>query len=355
MPFPDQERTEAATPKRREEARQKGQVAKSGELNAAVVLVAVLLTFYLEGGGLLQTLLTAIRVNLTKVGRPELSPSHLVNLSLQSVWFFAKAVVPFLATALAAGMAINLLQSGFLFSPQAVTFHWERLSPLAGLRRLFSTKGFMALGLLTLKLLLIGFIGYATIASELGRLPSLADTDVAGLLAWQGRWAFKLVLGVSLAFLALAILDYGFQRWLHEKSLRMTKAEVKEELRQTEGDPRIKARVRSLQQEQARHRMMSQIPRATVVIINPIHLAVALRYDREKMPAPVVIAKGRRLVAERIVQLAKERGIPIIQDPPLARALFSAVQVGEVIPVALYQAVAEILAYVYLLEQRGVA
>ncbi len=351
MPFPDQERTEAATPRRREEARRQGQVAKSGELTAAVVLVALAAAFYLAGGGLLRTLLEAIRVNLARAGTGP-GFATLASLLLQDAWLFAKAVTPFLATALAAGMAVNLLQTGFLYTPLAVAFNFARLNPRTGLRNLLSGKSLVGLALLFLKLLLLGLIVYSTIASEWDHLPSLADADLADLLTWQGRWAFTLLIRVSLAFLLLALLDYGWQRWLHEKGLRMTREEVKEELRQTEGDPRIKARIRSLQQEMARHRMMSQVPRATVVIVNPIHLAVALRYDRERMPAPVVIAKGRRLVAERIVQRAKERGIPIVEDPPLARALFYGVQVGEAIPVALYRAVAEVLAYVYLVGQQ---
>ena len=270
MPFADHERTEAATSARREEARRRGQVAKSTELNAAVVLAAVLTALSLAGGELFQSLIEAIQVSVSEVGRLERLSPDLTSIVLESAWLVAKAGAPFLAIAIAAGITINLVQVGFLVSADAVTFKWDRMSPGAGLKRLFSAKSLMKLAMSTMKFLLIGFIAYYTIASELDQFPTLVNATPASLLVWQGHLASKLFLWIGGAYLGLALVDYGWQRWSFEKGLRMTKQEVKEERKQTEGDPQIKARVRTLRNEIIQHRLMNHSPRDSVDIDTPI-------------------------------------------------------------------------------------
>lgn len=350
--MPDQERTETATPKRREEARRKGHVARSPELNTAVVLAAVFAALSLAGAGLVHGLRGMIQMNIAEVGRLGALRPDFSHIALENTWLLATAVAPLLATALAAGLAINLIQVGFQVGSEAVTFKWDNLNPVAGLKRLFSARSFMTAVTMIAKLVLIGVIAYYTIASEFDRFPALTHVDLASLLAGLGRWSFQLVLWVTVTYLGLALLDYKWQHYSHEKSIRMTKQEVKEERRQAEGDPQIKARIRNMQYRVVMHRMMSQVPRSTVVIVNPTHLAVALRYVTDMMPAPLVTAKGRRLIAERIVQIAREHGIPVVQDTPLAQGIFAAAEVGQAIPVSLYQAVSDTLAYVYLRGQR---
>ncbi|MFQ5657274.1 MAG: EscU/YscU/HrcU family type III secretion system export apparatus switch protein [Candidatus Methylomirabilales bacterium] len=258
MPFTDHERTEAATSTRREEARRRGQVAKSGELNTAVVLVAVFAALSLAGGGVFRSLLEAIQASVTEVGRLKGPSSDLTSVVLESVWLVAKAGAPFLAMAVAAGITINLVQVGFLVSSDAVTFKWDRIHPGAGLKRLFSGQSVMTLTMSTMKLFVVGSIAYYTIASEFDRLPALVNADPTNLLLSQGRLASKLFLRISMAYLCLALLDYGWQRWSHEKGLRMTRQELKEERKQTEGDPQIKARIRSLRNDIFRHRLKSE-------------------------------------------------------------------------------------------------
>ena len=268
MPFADQERTEAATSARREEARRRGQVAKSAELNSAVVVAAVLAALSLVGGGLFQSLMGVIQVSVSEVGRLERLSPDLTSIVLENAWLVAKAGAPFLAIAIAAGIMINLVQVGFLVSADAVTFKWDRMSPGAGLKRLFSARSIIMLAMSTLKFLLIGFIAYYTIASEFDQFPTLVNAAPASLLVWQARLASKLFLWISVAYLGLALLDYGWQRWFFEKGLRMTRQEAKEERKQTEGDPQIKARVRRLRNEIIRNRLMDRSPRNSLDIDN---------------------------------------------------------------------------------------
>lgn len=269
MPFADHERTEAATSARREEARRRGEVAKSAELNAAVVLAAVLAALSLAGGGLFQSLMEAIQMSISEVGRLDRLSPDLTSIVLENAWLVAKAGAPFLAIAIVAGITINLVQVGFLLSSDAVTFKWDRMNPGAGLKRLFSAKSLMTLAMSTMKFLLIGFIAYYTIASEFDQFPALVNAAPASLLVWEGRLVSKLFLWISVAYLGLALVDYGWQHWSFEKGLRMTRQEVKEERKQTEGDPQIKARVRMLRNETIRHRLMNRSPRDSVGIDNP--------------------------------------------------------------------------------------
>jgi flagellar biosynthetic protein FlhB len=220
------------------------------------------------------------------------------------------------------------------------------------LKRLFSLRSLAELVKSIVKILFVAAVAYLMIKQDLDLIPTLTRQSVLDIFVFAARVAFKICFNVCLALVVLAILDFAYQRWEHEKSLRMTKQEVKDENKQTEGDPKIKARIRSIQMETARQRMMAAVPTADVVITNPTHLAVALRFDAARMIAPQVIAKGAGHVAERIKQIAAENDVPLVEDKPLARALYKIVEIGNTIPADLYKAVAEVLAYVYRL--RGI-
>ena len=251
---------------------------------------------------------------------------------------------------LAAGVCAHVAQFGFLFTTESLTPKMSRLSPINGLKRLFSLRSLVELAKSVLKVVTVGTAAFILIRSELHVVPGLVLSSVVDILAFTGWVAFKICLGACGALIILAALDYAYQRWEHEKNLRMTKQEVKDEYKQTEGDPKVKARIRSIQLETARRRMMEAVPEADVVITNPTHLAVALRFDGTKMAAPCVVAKGAGHVAERIKQIAAEHGVPIVENRPLARTLIKTVDIGASIPAELYKAVAQILAYVYRLK-----
>jgi flagellar biosynthetic protein FlhB len=206
-----------------------------------------------------------------------------------------------------------------------------------------------------MKLFIVSYVAYVTVKGEIDGLPSLMDRSIGDITVYMGEISFKIILRTSWVLLVLAVLDYVYQRWEYEKGLKMSRQEIKDEFRQTEGDPLIKARIKRIQREMARKRMMAKVPKADVVITNPDHIAVALEYNQLKMSAPVVIAKGAGFIAERIRELARQNNVPVIENKPLAQVLYKMVKVEQVIPENLYRAVAEVLAYVYGLKERRVA
>ncbi|MFB3817275.1 MAG: flagellar biosynthesis protein FlhB [Candidatus Methylomirabilales bacterium] len=345
MVFEDAERTEAATPRRRQEAREQGQVARSPEVTSALLLLATFGALALGAASAAQGLLAAMRGGLA-LGRPELTPEALPRIFLGCAGTVLRVVLPIALAGAAAGLLANLVQVGFLVTPKAVRLEWGRLDPWRGLRRLVSLQGAVDTLKALLKLAVLAGTAYLTLRPEWGRLPLVATMPLADLLRWQVWLGVRLGLRVVAAYALLALADYGYQRWQHERGLRMTKREVREEARQQEPSPQLRQRMRRLQQERAAGRMMQAVPSATVVVVNPTHLAVALLY-RQGMRAPTVVAKGRLHMAERIVAAARRAGVPVLQDVPLARALFKLVEVGGEVPVTLYKAVARILAYVY--------
>jgi flagellar biosynthetic protein FlhB len=262
------------------------------------------------------------------------------------------SILPLMVAVLAVGVIANVAQVGLVFSSESLAFNLSKLNPLSGIKRLVSLRSLVEWAKALLKMLIIGTVSYLALRSQVDRIPALVQAPVYDILVFTARAAGKICFHCCLALAGLAALDYGFQRRQHAKELRMTKQEIKDELRQSEGDPKIKARIRAVQLEMARKRMMVLVPRAAVVITNPSHLAVALEYRMEEMAAPRVVAKGAGFIAERIKDIARANGIPIVENKPLARTLFKAVDVGRSIPEQLYKAVAEVLAYVYRLQNR---
>ena len=349
-----QERTEQATPKRREEARKQGQVARSVELNSVAIILAGILALHFGGGALLNS------ISLFTV--ETLSSSHEITLSIASLpvylrrWAVLSFVMlsPLLLIIAVSGLAINLLQVGFTVSNEALAPKFNRLNPLSGLKRLFSTRAIAEALKGLFKIGIVGFILYKEVMKHAPELLAMADSGVGDILEVVGRLAFGMSVRVAIFLTILAVLDYAFQRWEFERSMRMTKQQVKEELRQTEGDPQVRARIRALQRETARRRMLEEVPKADVVITNPTHYAVALKYEAAKMPAPTIVAKGQNLIAQKIREIAEEAGVPIVENPPLAQALYKAVDIGREVPEDLYRAVAEVLAYVFRLKRKTV-
>ncbi len=350
-----EERTEAATPRRREEARQRGQVARSVDLAAAVILLGALLGLHFFGrefiGGMFGVLRTTLE-NLHTVGE---DPSDLMreygSLALAAIL----GILPFVAIVLAAALAVNFAQVGFLFTLEPLEPNLERLDPISGIQRIFSLRSLMRLITGLLKLAAISGVVLWTIWAERFVLLGLVDRAFTEVVQYLVEVAFVLSIRAVLALLILGILDFAYQRFQYERDIRMSRQEIREELKRYEGDPKIRERRRAVQRQVAMQRMMQRVPKATVVITNPTEYAVALEYDSEKMAAPTVVAKGVDLLAQRIREIAMEHGVPIVQRPEVARALYKAAEVGQTIPPELYQAVAEIIAYVYRLKGMAVA
>ena len=346
-----QERTEQATPKKKQEARKKGQVAQSKEISSVMILMVSSAFFYFAGSWMfwnLSELITGVYQNIDNLRFNDVAEASA--FSVEILYKLLSVLLPFLLPIAIAGFVANILQVGFKISSEAVAPKLSRLNPISGMKRFISLKSLVELGKSILKIIFIGSIAYILVKSDMKAFPALIHQEVGQILVFISRISLKICFFVCLAMLVLAVLDYIYQRWQHEKDLKMTKQEVKDEQRQTYGDPKIKARIRGVQMEMARRRMMEAIPEADVVITNPTHLAIALRFDAQEMIAPRVLAKGAGFVAQRIREIAEENKIPIIEEKPLAQGLYKMVEIGDYIPAELYRAVAEVLAYVYRLK-----
>jgi len=346
-------RTEKATPKRRSEARKKGQVARSTEVNSALIILALFVAIRTFGQNIYTSLSDLMRFFLSSPASYELNEKIVADLFLNLALLFMKIVLPVALVALVVGVIANIAQIGFMFTPKPLIPDAKKINPLSGASRLFSGKALVELVKSSLKIIVIGYMAYSVIMGRYAEIVNTLDMDIWDTLSTFGSILYEVGMKIGVALLILALLDFIYQRYSFEKSIRMTKQEIKEEYRQMEGDPQVKAHIRRKQQEMAAARMMQAVPTADVVITNPTRLAIALKYDTETMGAPKVVAKGQRLVAEKIRELAKENNVPIVEDKLLAQSLFKTVEVDKEIPYDLYKAIAEILAYVYQLN-RGV-
>lgn len=342
-----QERTESATPKRRAQAREEGQVVQSREVVSATLFVGNLAFLGAAGMSLSVTMLQLTRSLLGRLDTVALTPLSISGLFTEVLGQIALMLAPLFLIVFVLALASNLLQSGIVFSTKALTPKWSRLNPLEGAKRLFSLQALNELFKSLVKIGIVGYIAYSTMAAVMPQVFPLTQQSVYEIVSFFGQIAFRIGLRTSYALIVLAVLDYGFQRWQYEKQLRMTTEEIKQEHKESDGDPQIKARVRSIMRETARKRMMEAVPKADVVVTNPTHLAIAISYRRADMHAPKVVAKGAGYVAERIKAIAQEHKIPIVENRPVARSLYRTVDLGAPIPETLYKAVAEILAYVY--------
>lgn len=350
-----EERTEAPTPKKRSDAREKGNVAKSTEINSVVVLLIGLLSLRLLGPWMFEQIGTNTIESFGMISNPGIDQASLIAYFKDSVIMFFKISLPIALVILAGGLMANILQIGFIFTLKPIVPNLEKINPLSGLKRMFSLRSVFEAVKSIFKMLIIGIVAYLTIKGEFVNMLTLGNTSIGIIWMFILRVGFKIIFRSALVLVILAILDYAYQRYEHEKKLKMTRQEIKEERKQMEGDPLIKARVRSLQREMARRRMMEEIPKATVVVTNPTSLAIAIRYEPVEMETPVVVAKGRLFIAERIKEIAIKEDIPVVEDKLLARAMYDQVEPGDEIPLEFFNAVAEILAYVYRLKNKVAA
>lgn len=350
-----QERTEKATPKRREEARKKGQVAKSREFTSVLVLLTGFSVLYVFNTHIYKSMREMMIYFLGEAMNTELTRDSAFSLAVISTEYMGVITAPLILPLILVAILANCLQVGFMVTTENLKPKLSKINPFAGLKRIVSKQAGMELFKSLAKIAIVAFIAYRVIKGELHNLLPLMDQEVAEILAYICRISFKILLQTCMVMLILAALDYAFQRWEFERSMRMTKQEIKEEYKQTEGDPLVKSRIKSIQREMARRRMMEAVPKADVVITNPTHLAVAIQYRAGEVEAPEVVAKGAGYVAEKIKEIALDNNIPLVENKPLAQVLYKTVEIGKMIPPNLYQAVAEILAYVYRLKNRTFA
>ncbi len=339
----DEERTEQATPRKRQEARKKGQVARSTEINGAALFLGLvlLLPVSMRWGG--ERLLTAFQQQMMQAGM--MRPSDAMLLS--ALAFLA----PLLAGAFLIALVANAMQVGIYLTAQPLQPDLNRINPVRGFQRLFSQRSAVELLKAVLKFGLIAWVAWRTLQAETERLVFAGQLPMPHALAPMTDALYQVGLRVGALWLVLAIIDYLYQRWDFEKTIRMSRYELKEEYKQMEGDPYLRAKIRQKMQEAAKQRSVQDVRRADVVVTNPVTYAVALRYDRATMSAPRVVAKGKGWLAQRIREEALRWHVPIVPNPPLARSLYAQVDIGDEIPSTLYQAVAEVLAYVYRLRR----
>jgi len=343
------EKREPATPRRRQLAREKGQVATSQEAGAAVsLLVGVfVMRFWWP---FMSGLLAKKSVQVWSSGIPQDPTTGWALAVLKDVFFtVVLATLPLAIVVSMAGTVAWFLQVGLSFHPQFLAPDFKRVNPITGLARLISRRSLEGCLVSLCKFLVISYLTWVTLKKVWGETASFLIRDIRGSLAFLGETASKMALSVSFLLIIIGTLDYLYRWWEHEKSLMMSTQELKEELKETEGKPEVRNAIRARQRAIARRRMMQDVPSSDVVVANPTHYAVALKYEPEVQPAPVVLAKGLDEMALRIRRVAQENGVHVVEDPPLAQALYRAADVGEMIPEELYQAVAEVLAYVYRL------
>ncbi len=345
-----QERTEKATFRRRQKAREEGRVAKSQELNSAAILLLGFFTLYMTGPHMAGQVKDMMSYTMSNA--PLLAASDPTFIRIIGEYFlrFFLILAPLLTVVTIVALGANIAQVGFRISSKSLEPKFEKLDIFKGLKRLFALKSLVHLVRDVLKLGIVGLVAYFAIRGEFDSFFLFPDMTVPQLATAMGRLSIVLGLKVGAIMIAIAVLDYIYQKYEFEKSIKMSKQELKDENKDTEGNPQIKSRVRQIQRETARQRMMAAIPTADVVVTNPTHIAVALKYDMDEGNAPFVVAKGERKLAEKIKELAREHDIPIVEDKPLARALFRMCEVGDLVPAQLYRAVAELLAYVYRLK-----
>ena len=340
------ERTESATPKRRQEAREKGQILKSVEVNTAALLIAsaAFLQWAMPGmsAALLEMTRDLLDVSQVQDYTPNALRIQMIHLGLEVL----KLVGPIVLGIMLVGVVSNVGQFGFLLSGHAIQPQLSRVNPLDGFKRIFSMRTLVELVKTVAKVGIVGLFAWQALQDKGPLLVALADMQ-AGAAGYAVSGAvMEVVWKVAGAFVVIALIDFIYQRWFYEKSLRMSKEEIKEEMKQSEGNPHMRARLRQRARALARQRMMQQVPTADVVITNPTHFAIAIKYE-SGMEAPKVIAKGERLLAQQIKKIARENNVPMVENKPLAQALFKACQVGQAVPPELYKAVAEVLAFVY--------
>ncbi|HWJ80392.1 MAG TPA: flagellar biosynthesis protein FlhB [Niallia sp.] len=346
------EKTEKATPKKRQDTRKKGQVAKSQEINTAVVLLVVFGVLSFTGEYMLEGIMTIMNYAFSDVMLTSLTESNFKTLFINILLKFALVLSPVLAAAVIGAVISNYMQVGVLFSTESIKFKLEKINPLSGFKRMFSVRSVVELLKSLLKITVIGLVTFTVLWGKMDEILSLSNKSIGSTLVSLAKLSVQMGLYASLALLILALMDYMYQRYDYEKNIRMSKQDIKDEYKNMEGDPLIRSKIKQKQREMAMQRMMQDVPTADVVITNPTHYAIALKYDEDKYDAPYVVAKGVDYVAQKIKLVAKENNVMTVENRPLARAMYNQVEIGDLVPEDFYKAVAEILALVYQTKER---
>lgn len=341
------EKTESATPKKRAEARSKGQVARSQELPGSFIMLLILLSFIALGGYMKDGLTRMFGLIFEQKLLMELNSENLLSLFYDLLVQLLLLLAPIFAIAVIIAILGNFVQFGFLITGENLKLNFTRLNPIQGFKNIFSMRSLVEFVKNILKLIIIGYIVYSTLWGARSDILKLSHVSVGNLFSFTASLTLKLGITISAVLVVMAIVDFVYQKYEYEKSLKMSLQDIKDEYKKTEGDPLIKGKIRERQRRMAMQRMMQEVPNADVIITNPTHFAVAIKYDSQKMQAPVVVAKGTDYVAMRIREVATENRIMLMENKPLARALYARTEIGDTIPPDLFQAVAEILAYVY--------
>ena len=349
-----EDKTEKPTPRKREEVRKRGQVAKSREIPSVLVLFSGIMIIFFSIGYLNNYIYGIFNKSINFPVFNDIDKENMILFYKQIIIDFIMIMLPFMVTVFVIGIISNVVQVGFMLSAELIKPKISKIDPLKGFQRIFSKNAIADLFKSIFKLIIVGFIAYKIVNNELDGLPELSQHSVAiivGNILWT---IFKIFIWCLVAMFFLAVIDYGFQKWQFEKRIMMTKKELKDDLKMTEGDPLIKSRIRTIQYQMAAKRMMHEVSKADVVITNPTKLAVALKYDSFTMDAPKVIAKGAGIIAKKIKETAKKYDIPVIEDKELTQNIYKIVDIGEQIPPLFYKAVAELLAYVYRLKGKTI-
>lgn len=344
------EKTEKATPQKRQESKRKGQVAKSPEVAAAMIMLGGILLLSFLGGWMLDQLLAIYRINYTQYIGWDLTPKSIRTLFEQMAFEGFKIMVPMALIGMVFGFFGNYIQIGPLFTTEPMKAKLERIDPIKGAKRIFSVRALVELAKSLLKISIIGFAAFLVLWLSIDELFLLSQKSIADSLSFIGSLVVNMGLAASVILLCLSILDYIYQKYEFEKGIKMSKQDIKDEYKKSEGDPLIKSKIKEKQRQMSMNRMIQDLPSADVLITNPTHYAIAIKYDAETMEAPQVIAMGKDHLALKIKEKAKELDIVIMENKPLARALYSQVEVGDFVPEDLFMAVAEVLAYIYRLK-----
>ncbi len=345
------EKTEKATPKKRQDERKKGKVAKSQDVNTAILLLVCFIALAVAGPFMKERVLSLFSNAFTSYIHFEVTVHTIPLLFLELFIEMAYVIAPIMLIAVIGAMAANLMQVGFLFTTEPLKFDLKKIDPIKGAKRIFSIRALVELLKSLFKIVFIGAVTFTIIWINKEHMMMTALKDVDSALSFFGNVTMTMGIAATIALLILAVFDYAYQRWDFEKNLRMSKQDIKDEHKNIEGDPLIQAKIKEKQREFAMRRMMSDVPKADVIITNPTHFSVAIAYDEEKASAPYIVAKGIDEVALKIREIAKAHQIPMVENRQLARSLYASLEIQEVIPEQFYKAIAEILAYVYQVDK----
>lgn len=348
--FAGDDKTEEPTAKKRADAKKKGQVGRSTEISTAFVLLTGFFVLKVLWENIYTSIANYTTYIFTHLNQP-VDTENITRLFIGIMEILATTALPIMLAIMIIGLGVNFFQVGLNFNTEAIGFKLDKLNPINGFGRIFSKRSLVELFKSLFKIAVIGYFLYTILSQQLLAMPQFIYFDLGTSLEQMSKIIFSMSFEVIGVIMLLGFLDYGYQKWQTTQDLKMSKQEVKDEMKQSEGDPQIKGKIKQKQRQMAMSRMMQEVPKADVIVTNPTHFAVALQYHKG-MQAPLVIAKGQDFVAQKIKKLAREASVPIVENRPLARALFASTNIGDAVPAELYQAVAEVLAYVYRLKHR---